>query len=217
EPPETTVGDSSAPAIAPMAGFADMLAAQPDAPSDALRDVRPGSPRHRPTPPETASFQAGPQAAIRRQPSVAKTPSGTPPAHRQAPSAAPPPPVARQSAPASESDPFDALIEADFNASSADRRARAPQPVAIPFPQSPQTSSGAAAEHQSVDHGSLSRQIMQRLEKYNLSAVSQLRIEVHGGVVVVAGEVPSTYERQLIGHFCQAIPGVVKFVDGTVV
>jgi hypothetical protein len=44
-----------------------------------------------------------------------------------------------------------------------------------------------------------------------------LRIEVHGGVVVVAGEVPSAYEKQLIGHFCRQLPAVAKFVDGMVV
>lgn len=67
------------------------------------------------------------------------------------------------------------------------------------------------------DSQSLSQQIMEHLEKHKIAAVSQLRIEVHEGVVVVAGEVPSAYEKQLVGHFCRQLPGVVKYVDGMVV
>ena len=68
-----------------------------------------------------------------------------------------------------------------------------------------------------VDPRPLSQQIMEYLEKYKIAASSQLRIEVHDGIVVVAGEVPSAYEKQLVGHFCRQLPAVVKFVDGMVV
>ncbi len=58
---------------------------------------------------------------------------------------------------------------------------------------------------------------MELLEKYNLAAAGQLRIEVYNGVVVVAGEVASAYDKQLISHFCRQVPGVVKYVDGILV
>src|SRR5579872_201629 len=67
------------------------------------------------------------------------------------------------------------------------------------------------------DGRALSEQIMEQLQKYNLASSCQLRIEVHNGVVVVAGEVPSAYEMQLIAHLCRQIPGVEKFVDGMVI
>jgi hypothetical protein len=67
-----------------------------------------------------------------------------------------------------------------------------------------------------IDPQSVSQQIIEHLEKYKIAAVSRLRIEVHDGVVVVAGEVPTAYERQLVSHFCRQIPGVVKFVDAMV-
>jgi hypothetical protein len=67
-----------------------------------------------------------------------------------------------------------------------------------------------------IDPQSVSQQIMEHLEKHKIAAVSRLRIEVHDGVVVIAGEVPTAYERQLIGHFCRQIPGVVKFIDAMV-
>jgi hypothetical protein len=63
--------------------------------------------------------------------------------------------------------------------------------------------------------GPISRQIIEFLEKQNLFAVSQLRIEVHNGVVVVTGDVSSVYEKQLLAHFCRQVPGVAKFVDST--
>lgn len=68
-----------------------------------------------------------------------------------------------------------------------------------------------------VDGQFITRQIMEQLEKHKIATVSQLRIEVHNGVVIVAGEVPTPYEKQLIGHFCRQIPGVERFVDTTVV
>jgi hypothetical protein len=67
-----------------------------------------------------------------------------------------------------------------------------------------------------IDPQSVSQKIMEHLEKHKIAAVSRLRIEVHDGVVVVAGEVPTAYERQLVSHFCRQIPGVVKFVDAMV-
>ena len=71
-------------------------------------------------------------------------------------------------------------------------------------------------EAPALDPQSVSQQIIEQLEKHNIATNSQLRIEVHDRVVVVAGEVPTAYERQLVGHFCRQIPGVVKFIDGMV-
>jgi hypothetical protein len=68
-----------------------------------------------------------------------------------------------------------------------------------------------------IDGQFITRRIMEQLEKHKTPAVSQLRIEVHNGVVIVAGEVPTPYEKQLIGHFCRKTPGVERFVDTTVV
>jgi hypothetical protein len=68
-----------------------------------------------------------------------------------------------------------------------------------------------------IDGRPLSQQIAEHLEKYNIASVSQLRIEVHGGIVIVVGEVPTSYEKQLISHFCRQMPGVATFVDGMVV
>src|SRR5579872_18471 len=70
------------------------------------------------------------------------------------------------------------------------RDARQPRPFADPFEQLieeefAQPSSAPPAD----DAQSLSRRIIERLEEFNLSSVSRLRIEVHAGVVVVAGEV----------------------------
>jgi len=64
---------------------------------------------------------------------------------------------------------------------------------------------------------SLSQEIVEHLEKHKIASLSQLRIEVHGAVVVVVGEVPTQYEKQLISHFCRQMPGVATFVDGMVV
>jgi hypothetical protein len=62
-----------------------------------------------------------------------------------------------------------------------------------------------------------SEQIIEFLKEQNLFAVSQLRIDVHSGVAVATGEVSSVYEKQLLSHFCRQVPGVAKFIDGTVV
>jgi hypothetical protein len=97
--------------------------------------------------------------------------------------------------------------------------ARAPQRAAGSRRQPPAATRILSRSEEPVaalDPQSVSQQIMEQLEKYNIAASSRLRIEVHDGVVVVAGEVPSAYERQLVGHFCRQIPGVVKFVDGMV-
>ena len=49
-----------------------------------------------------------------------------------------------------------------------------------------------------------------------MAAQHMATLERLDGVVVVAGEVPTAYERQLVSHFCRQIPGVVKFVDAMV-
>ena len=68
-----------------------------------------------------------------------------------------------------------------------------------------------------VDGQTIARQILEHLERHGISASSQLRMEVHNGVVVVAGEVPTPYEKQLVAHFCRQVPGVAKFVDSMIV
>ncbi|MGE5191630.1 MAG: BON domain-containing protein [Deltaproteobacteria bacterium] len=68
-----------------------------------------------------------------------------------------------------------------------------------------------------TDGETIAQRILEFLEKQNLFAVSQLRIEVHAGVVVATGEVSSVYEKQLLAHFCRQVPGVASFIDATVV
>jgi hypothetical protein len=68
-----------------------------------------------------------------------------------------------------------------------------------------------------IDGETITRQILEHLETHGLTTSSQLRIEVHKGVVVVAGEVPTPYEKQLVAHFCRQVPGVARFVDGMTV
>src|SRR5207245_1292554 len=98
------------------------------------------------------------------------------------------------------------------------RSAPARQPVAIPFGQPTQSpardTTGPARTANSrqaretmrpasgderaaeIDGRTITQQILELLEQNGLAAVSQLRIEVHNRVVVVAGEVPSSYEKQ---------------------
>jgi hypothetical protein len=128
-----------------------------------------------------------------------------------------------------------------FSVSVPAQPAPARQPVAIPFRQHTQAPVDDAFEPASPAKGhrtpttiqpandvyqepveefdgqTITQQVLDLLEKHKLAAVSRLRIEVHNGVVVVAGEVPSLYEKQLVAHFCRQVPGVVKFVDGMVV
>ncbi|MBI3863637.1 MAG: BON domain-containing protein [Planctomycetia bacterium] len=64
---------------------------------------------------------------------------------------------------------------------------------------------------------SLAEQILEHLEQSNVAAVSRLRIEVKNGDVVVAGEVPSSHERNLVAHYCRQHPQVRNFIDQMVV
>jgi hypothetical protein len=91
---------------------------------------------------------------------------------------------------------------------AARRTAWAPIPKAATSAGFPDD--GPAAE---VQDQTISGQILEQLEQYNLLATCQLRIEVLDGVVVATGEVPGPYEKQLVAHFCRKAEGVVQYVD----
>ncbi len=94
-----------------------------------------------------------------------------------------------------------------------------PSPTGTSRRKSPSPARGVVAGETplEIDGEVTSQQIIEFLKEQNLFAVSQLRIEVHNGVAVATGEVSSVYEKQLLSHFCRQVPGVAKFVDGTVV
>lgn len=64
-----------------------------------------------------------------------------------------------------------------------------------------------------VNEGTLGQQVLDELEKYSISSVSQLRIAVHGGTVTILGDVPSDYEKKLVVHFARKVNGVNEVVD----
>ncbi|MFN0054811.1 MAG: BON domain-containing protein [Planctomycetales bacterium] len=61
--------------------------------------------------------------------------------------------------------------------------------------------------------GNLGERVLAELEKYAIPVVSQLRIAVHGGTVAIMGAVPTEYEKQLVHHFSQKVPGVTQVVN----
>ncbi len=118
---------------------------------------------------------------------------------------------------------FAALPEAAFRSSMQpaapaarpERQLRpAVRPPVRPSSLTPITNASPAGEY---DCRTISQQILDQLEQYNLLATCQLRIEVHNGVVVALGEVPGAYEKQLVAHFCRKVEGVVKYVDSLTV
>src|SRR5262249_14601091 len=71
-----------------------------------------------------------------------------------------------------------------------------------PRPQTPviRESFSPPPEKPQVNEGALGKQVLDELEKYSISSVSQLRIAVHGGTVTIMGDVPSDYEKKLVVH-----------------
>ncbi len=195
------------PAAGLAAEFAAMLSALPDAEAKAEGPVVEGAAAD-----EQGGEEAKPRGARSRKAEDQRRMGAR--VARQAK------PTARKRATSAESKPgsdvFDQFIEEEFNSSRGTALSAAVGPIAIPFPERVQARQ-TPQENSPLDERSLSRQILEELEKYNLPAVTQLRIEVEGGVVIIAGEVPSSYEKQLIGHFCRQIPGVTRFVDGMVI
>jgi hypothetical protein len=234
-----TVGRGAVPL--PPADFAEMLSSLPDADSSAppaaeqdaapqviaaegiagmfsgLPDADPASPAQaaqRPASPARSAGRAVPATAVRRN------------LQRPAPR-----PLAPHPAGANELPP--GVEEVLFAQPPPLRSTAARKPVAIPLGARAQASAGGAAApagparaaatnrqaNDTDDAGgqTITQQILDLLEQNGLAANSQLRIEVHNGVVVVAGEVPTPYEKQLVAHFCRQVPGVEKFVDSMVV
>ena len=108
--------------------------------------------------------------------------------------------------------PFATRVKASAQRASAERMRR---PAAGPAgsPPAPSVPLGNVGRADEIDSRTISQQIMEHLEQYNLLATCQLRLEVHNGVVVALGEVPGAYEKQLVAHFCRKVEGVVKYVD----
>jgi hypothetical protein len=200
-----------APPVIAAAGIADMFSRLPDA--DSATAAAPAAKR-RAAPPHSAG-QGPPLPSIRRQPVRPAAPA----------------PIVR---PGSANDLPPGVEEILFANPPSTRSTPARQPVAIPFGTRAQASAGVAAERartaatsrqphnsdeppEETSGPTVTQQILDLLDQNGLATNSQLRIEVHKGVVVVAGEVPTPYEKQLVAHFCRQVPGVEKFVDSMVV
>lgn len=59
----------------------------------------------------------------------------------------------------------------------------------------------------------IGRLILDELEKYSISGLSQLRVAVQGGTATILGEVPGDYERSLVVHFARKVAGGRQVVD----
>jgi hypothetical protein len=238
-------GRGAVPLSGTLADFAEMLASLPDADSTAASSERDGPPPvtaggiadtfailpdadpGRAVAPAAKRPSSSPSRAGQRMPppSIDRKPIRT----------APPAPV--HPAGANELPPE--VEEVLFANAAPPRVTSSREPVAVPFNTRNQSSAGNAKEPargaargrttatdrqtntdepaEETSGRSITRQILDLLEQNGLAGNSQLRIEVHNGVVVVAGEVPTPYEKQLVAHLCRQVSGVEKFVDSMVV
>lgn len=91
--------------------------------------------------------------------------------------------------------------------SAVARRATSAAPAASPAAGP----TGDAAP--SVDDDLLHQRVREELGKYSIQAVNDLQIDVREGLVTIVGQVPGSYERQLILHFARKVSGVTEVVD----
>lgn len=59
----------------------------------------------------------------------------------------------------------------------------------------------------------LEQRVAGYLQRRHVPGLRQLAIRAHNGVVTVQGQVRSFYEKQLSGHCCRRVAGVVELVD----
>jgi len=59
----------------------------------------------------------------------------------------------------------------------------------------------------------LERRVVSFLAQKHRSSLRAVSVEVNGGTVVLRGELPSFYDKQLCLSVCQRVAGVVRLVD----
>lgn len=71
--------------------------------------------------------------------------------------------------------------------------------------------------HRSPEHNDdaadLKRRVVNFLATKNRPGLRLLEVEVNGDVVILRGRVRSYYEKQLAGHLCERVAGVLRVMD----